>query len=107
MRHDTGNGVTLITNFRKKNSQYNQSKQSSASKGRKCIYSNFETGQLYLKILLPHLYDPAEEAIAESTHIKNTHREKAPSNKTPGLTESMNMGIWVVGTSNQFFIKGS
>ena len=29
--------------------------------------------------------------------VKDTHREKASSNKTPALT---NMGIWVVGTSN-------
>ena len=27
------------------------------------------------------------------------HREKVPSNKTPALTESTIMGIWVVGTS--------
>ena len=39
--------------------------------------------------------------------VKDTHREKAPSNKTPALTKSTNMGIWVVGTSNQFFIRGS
>ena len=28
--------------------------------------------------------------------FKDTHREKAPSNKTPALTKSMS--IWVVGT---------
>ena len=39
--------------------------------------------------------------------LKDTHREKAPSNKTPALTKSTNMGIWVVGTSNQLFIRGS
>ena len=38
---------------------------------------------------------------------KDTHREKVPSNKTPALTKSTNMGIWVVGTSNQLFIRGS
>ena len=32
--------------------------------------------------------------------IKDTYREKAPSKKIPVLTESTNMGIWVVGTSN-------
>ena len=32
--------------------------------------------------------------------------KKAPSNKTPLLTKSTNMGIWVVGTSNQLFIRG-
>ena len=30
--------------------------------------------------------------------LKGTHREKAPSNKTPTLSKSMNMDIWVVGT---------
>ena len=39
--------------------------------------------------------------------IKDTHREKAPSNETPGLTKSMNMNIWVVGTSNQLFRRSS
>ena len=29
---------------------------------------------------------------------EDTHREKAPSNKTPALAKSTNMGIWVVGT---------
>ena len=37
-------------------------------------------------------------------HIKDIHRENAPSNKTPAFTKSMNMDIWVVGTSNQIFI---
>ena len=39
--------------------------------------------------------------------IKNAHREKAPSNKTPTLRKSTNMGVWVVGTLNQSFIRGS
>ena len=33
--------------------------------------------------------------------------EKAPSNKTPAFTKSMNIDIWVVVTSNQLFIRGS
>ena len=37
----------------------------------------------------------------------DTHMEKAPSNKIPALTESTNMGIWIIGTSDQFFIRGS
>ena len=37
----------------------------------------------------------------------DNHGEKAPSNKTPGLTKSTNISIWVVGTSNQFSIRGS
>ena len=32
--------------------------------------------------------------------------EKAPSNKTLTLAKSTNMGIWIVGTSNQPFIRG-
>ena len=39
--------------------------------------------------------------------LKDTHREKSPSNKTPALTKSMNMNIWVIGTSKQVFIRGS
>ena len=39
--------------------------------------------------------------------LKDTLREKVPSNKTQALTKNVNMDIWVVGTSNQFFISGS
>ena len=39
--------------------------------------------------------------------FKGTHREKGPSNKTPALTKSTNMDIWLVGTLNQLFIRGS
>ena len=39
--------------------------------------------------------------------IKDTHREKATSNKTPVLKKSTNMGMWDVGTSNQLFARGS
>ena len=39
--------------------------------------------------------------------LKDTHREKAPSNKTPALTKSTNMGVWAVGKLNQFLIRGS
>ena len=39
--------------------------------------------------------------------IKDTHMVKAPSKKTPALTKSRNIGIWVIGTSNQLFIEGS
>ena len=38
-------------------------------------------------------------------YFKDTHREKASSNKIPALTKTIN--IWVVGTSNQLFIRGS
>ena len=36
-----------------------------------------------------------------------THREKAPSNKIPALTKSINMHIWVVGTSSESFLRSS
>ena len=39
--------------------------------------------------------------------FKDTDREKAPSNKTPALRKSTNMGVWAVGTLNQLFIRGS
>ena len=39
--------------------------------------------------------------------VKDTHREKAPSNKTPALPKSTNMGIWVVSATNQLFIRVS
>ena len=32
--------------------------------------------------------------------LKDTHRKKGPSNKTPALTKSRDMGIWVVHASN-------
>ena len=31
----------------------------------------------------------------------------SPSNKTETLSKSMNIDIWVVDTSNQFFLRGS
>ena len=37
--------------------------------------------------------------------FNDTHREKAPSNKTPALTKSTNVGIWVVGASNELCIR--
>ena len=37
--------------------------------------------------------------------FNDTHREKAPSNKTPALTKSTNVGIWVVGASNELRIR--
>ena len=39
--------------------------------------------------------------------LKDIHREKAPSNKTPALRKSTNMVVWAVGTLNQLFIRGS
>ena len=39
--------------------------------------------------------------------VKDTHREKAPSNKTPTLLKSMKVDICKIVTSNQLFIRGS
>ena len=43
----------------------------------------------------------------ELDSVKDSHREKTLSNKTPVLIKCRNKGIWVVGTSNQLFIRGS
>ena len=47
-----------------------------------------------LKVLFVNVFD------IEINVVRNTQREKAPSNKTQALTKSTNMGVWVVGTSN-------
>ena len=39
--------------------------------------------------------------------VKDTHRQKAPSDETSTLSKIMNMDIWLVGTTNQLFIGGS
>ena len=39
--------------------------------------------------------------------FKDTYREKASSNQTPTLSKSMNIDTWVVGSSNQLFIRSS
>ena len=43
----------------------------------------------------------------EKSLLKDTHREKSPSNKTPALRKIANMDVWAVGTLNQLFIRGS
>ena len=59
---------------------------------------------IYLRILV--LPSPASLLDNINRRIKDTHRGKAPLCKTPALTKSTNMGIWVVGTSNHI-IPGS
>ena len=39
--------------------------------------------------------------------LKDTQMEKTPSNKTAVLSKSMNVDIWLFGTSAQLFITGS
>ena len=43
----------------------------------------------------------------QRNNFKDTHVEKVFLNKPPAFAESMNMDIWVVGTLNQLFIRGS
>ena len=40
-----------------------------------------------------------------TNELKDTYKEKVPSNKTLLLSKITN--IWVIGTSNQLFIQGS
>ena len=68
--------------------------------------------QSHTKRRKPHTYHPAPIPfqpiqLKEIIVIKDTHREKAPSNKTPVLRKSTNMGVWAVVTLNQLFIRGS
>ena len=63
-------------------------------------------------MLAIHLNNPMETynirlSEQQCSGFKDTHREKAPSKKTPALTKSTNMGICVVGTTNQLFIRVS
>ena len=46
-------------------------------------------------------------SVYKTVVLKDTHREKAPPNKTPTLSKSTNMGFWVVGTTNQLVKGGS
>ena len=44
---------------------------------------------------------------AVSADSCETNRENTPSHKTQVFTKSMNINIWVLGTLNHFFIRGS
>ena len=39
--------------------------------------------------------------------LKDAHRENSPTNKTTAFTKSMITEIWVIGTLNQLYIRGS
>ena len=43
----------------------------------------------------------------KNVELKDIHKEKTPSNKTPMLSESINRNIWVNSTSNQLLIRSS
>ena len=62
--------------------------------------------------LLFKFYLPVQVACSCKTanalkRLKNTHREKTPSNKTTALRKSTNMGVWATGTLNKLFIRDS
>ena len=59
------------------------------------------------KILLKNSASKACGGGVPGNILKDTHKEKASSNKTQALTKSLSVGIWLVGTSNQLFIRGS
>ena len=71
--------------------------------------------RFYLK--LKRLSDAREASFTEKEYcsaffvnikyLKDTHRYKALSNKTPAFTRTTNIGILVVGISNQLVIRGS
>ena len=54
------------------------------------------------------LYQPKDnvETTLKYFAVKDTQRERIPSNGAPVLSESMNMKCWVVGTSNRLFVEG-
>ena len=61
----------------------------------------------YENILLV-LYDISIDSMKTTSPFSSRIlREKAPTNKTPARTKSMDKDIWVVGTSNQLFIRSS
>ena len=45
--------------------------------------------------------ETGDPALSNPWLFKDTHMEKTLSNQTPALTKSMNISIWVLGTSNQ------
>ena len=45
--------------------------------------------------------------VRPSYSFKDIHVEKTSSIKNQALTKSMNMNIWIIGTSNQLLVRGS
>ena len=68
------------------------------------IFAIFRGKHLVWSLYLIKLqaFSPATSALLE-----DTHREEAPSNKTPALTKCMNMDFWLVDATNQLFVRGS
>ena len=61
-------------------------------------YLKHACGMLHCMVCFPFAH------IHSFSNRKDTHKEKARSNKTPSILESMNMEICVAGTSNQLFL---
>ena len=81
--------------------------------GHSIIIIKWDWGNFFLKLgkqLTPTIMDKKVQK-RQKTHsnssLKDTHKEKPPSNKTLALTKSTNMDISFVDTSNQPSIRGS
>ena len=75
----------------------------------KCAFGKITTIEKNFIYAFSKVFDASRIFIKHQQlmYFKDTHREKAPSNKTPALRKSTNMGVWAVGTLNQLFIRGS
>ena len=62
--------------------------------GNYVFFSLFQISNKHISYLHPTVL-----AAKSCGSIKDTHKEKERSNKTPSLIKSRNMGIWVAGTS--------
>ena len=75
----------------------------------KTLIMEFKLQRPLLSFSLNDMYAEQDTLVLATAHcfFKDAHREKVPSNKTPALTKNMNIDMWVVGISNQLFIKES
>ena len=72
--------------------------EATVSEARKFV-KNLPSDKATSREILVNILKNSETCSFELTNcIEDTHGEKASSNKTPTLTKSMNMDIWVVGT---------
>ena len=81
--------------------------QNAAAQSALPFNSRLFTGIVFISILRLIQKLNTVRITTSQSFFKDTHREKAPSNKTPALTKSINMDIWLVGISNQFSIRDS
>ena len=64
-------------------------------------------GDIPLSILKENKIFPQVLCKWINNSLKDTNREKAPSNESPATRKSTNISVWAVGTLNQLFIRGS